>query len=238
MLFCGDVLAFLGGLGESSVDALITDPPYSSGGLYRGDRAMSVADKYQTDGTVKTYHAFSGDQKDQRSWTRWCAEWLSASRRVLRAGGYAVVFCDWRQLPALTDAMQWSGLMWRGILSWDKGRGARAPHKGYFKHQCEYLVWGTNGPCPVATHGGPWDGCYSVSVKPAEKKHMAAKPIGLMRELVKIVPAGGLVMDPFMGSGTTGVACALEGREFCGCELDEVTWDLACREIANAAARE
>lgn len=47
------------------------------------------------------------------------------------------------QLPSTTDAVQIGELIWRGIIAWDKGRCARAPHKGYFRHQCEYVVWAT-----------------------------------------------------------------------------------------------
>lgn len=52
-----------------------------------------------------------------------------------------------------------------------------------------------------------------------------------MRRLVRLVPPGGLILDPFAGSGTTGVACALEGRRFAGCEMDRAMYSVACFEI-------
>jgi len=217
-VYQGDCLELMKAIPDGAVDAVICDPPYSSGGMFRGDRARDVAAKY---GTERQYEDFSGDNKDSRSWKNWCLEWLRLCQKSLTQGGYVLVFTDWRQLPTLTDLFQWSGLVWRGIIAWDKGRSSRAPHKGYFRHQCEYVVWGTRGPTPIAEHDGPFDGCYSIPIIPSEKEHMTAKPEALMSELVRIVPPDSVILDPFAGSGTTGVACARMGREFLGVELDE-----------------
>lgn len=62
--------------------------------------------------------------------------------------------------------------------------------------------------------------------------HPTQKPIGLMKVIVKWTQ--GIVLDPFMGSGTTGVACAEMGRKFTGIELDEKYFDIACKRIENA----
>lgn len=213
----GDCLRLLPTVPDGSVDALITDPPYSSGGFTRADKAAPVAVKYQQGGTDREYATFGGDSRDSRSWAYWCALWLSECQRIVKPGGYALMFCDWRQLPVATDAFQSGGWVWRGLVSWNKGRGSRAPHKGYFRHQCEYVVWGTNGPIDVPPvtdpRGGPWDGAYTVPVLQSGKFHLTGKPLDLMRKLVACVPPGGVVIDPFCGSGTTGVAALLEGRK-------------------------
>ena len=112
------------------------------------------------------------------------------------------MFTDWRQLPATTDVLQIGELIWRGIIAWDKGGGARAPHKGYFRHQCEYIVWGTKGKCLKQKFTGPFPGCYKFPVKLSDKFHLTGKPTALMEELVQIVPVGKLILDPFAGSGT------------------------------------
>ncbi|MDX1968758.1 MAG: site-specific DNA-methyltransferase [Planctomycetaceae bacterium] len=124
-------------------------------------------------------------------------------------------------MPALTDAFQAADLTWRGIIAWDKGGASRAPHKGYVRHQCEYLVWGTRGPCPAATHAGPFPGCYSIPVNRKDKHHLTGKPTALLRELVKLVPPNGKILDPFAGSGTTLVAAHLERRRAVGIEREE-----------------
>jgi site-specific DNA-methyltransferase (adenine-specific) len=63
--------------------------------------------------------------------------------------------------------------------------------------------------------------------------HPTVKPVELMRYLCRLTatPTGGVVLDPFMGSGTTGVACAMEGRHFIGVELDAGYFDIACKRI-------
>lgn len=214
----GDCLDVLRTLPDGSVDAVITDPPYSSGGLFRGDRAATPADKYQTGGTQISYPTFAGDNRDQRSWLAWCTLWLSESRRVLRPGGYCLTFSDWRQLPTTTDALQAAGFIWRGIVVWDKTPSARAPHTGYFRHQCEYIAWGSNGPLGTAHGRGPFPGCITTPIRPAEKQHVTAKPVALLEHLVRCCAPGGVILDPFAGSGTTGVAAVQAGYGFIGIE--------------------
>jgi site-specific DNA-methyltransferase (adenine-specific) len=227
----GDCLDLLREIPAGTVDALITDPPYSSGGFTRGDRTADPAEKYTHSGTEIIRGSFSGDNRDGRSWCYWSALWLSEAHRALRGGGYAMVFCDWRQLPLATDAMQAGGFVWRGVVAWDKGEGARAPHTGYFRHQCEYVVWGTKGPLSPATHGGPWPGCARFPVIQADKHHLTGKPTALMRALVKVVPEQSIVLDPFAGSGSTAVGCLVERRRFLGFELDPECCRLANKRI-------
>lgn len=139
----GDCLNILKQMQPESVDAIITDPPYSSGGLFRGDRQPSTREKYtSTSGkrgaTQSGYaqHSFTGDNLDQRAWTLWAAEWLALAYDVTKPGGIAAVFVDWRQLCALCDAIQWSGWVWRGILVWDKENARPQPGRPTVRIYC------------------------------------------------------------------------------------------------------
>lgn len=219
-LFHADAMSLLPTFAPGSFDAVITDPPYCSGGMTAGDRRRAPEEKYAQNGEICGRPSFAGDLKDQRSFTWWTMAWLSLCRSLLKEGGYCLVFTDWRQLPALTDAFQAADLTWRGIIAWDKGPASRAPHKGYIRHQCEYLVWGTRGPCPSATHGGPWPGCYQIPVRVKDKHHLTGKPTALMQQLVRIIPPNGRILDPFAGSGTTLVAAQAEGRNATGIERE------------------
>lgn len=230
-LFQGDSLQLLQELPAASFDALIADPPYCSGGTTAGERRRAPEDKYSQDGKLCGRPSFGGDLKDQRSFTWWTMQWLALCRPLLREGGYVLVFTDWRQLPAVTDAMQAADLTWRGIVAWDKGGASRAPHKGYIRHQCEYLVWGTNGPCRSAMHAGPFPGCYHVVVDRKDKHHLTGKPTALLRQLLQIVPPGGKVLDPFAGSGTTLVAAALEHRQAVGIEREPAYCQIAVERL-------
>lgn len=231
-LWHGDSLEVLREWTERRFDAVLTDPPYSSGGMVRGDRNGATSSKYQHGDTVKVMPEFLGDSRDQRGWVEWCAIWLANCRRLTLPGGVIGTFTDWRQLPSSTDALQVGGWVWRGVAVWDKGTAIPQPNA--FLAQCEYMTWGTNGPREIDFKGGAYlPGCYRINA-PKDREHITQKPVALMAELVQIVRPGALVLDPFMGSGTTGVACVEQGRRFVGVEMDSKYFDIACRRIDDA----
>lgn len=230
-LYHGDALAFLTTLDSGSVDAVITDPPYSSGGMVRGDRTAGTGAKYVRTDTLDRGVDFTGDNRDQRAYGYWSALWLGEALRVVRPGGIAAVFTDWRQLPATTDALQAGGFVWRGIVPWHKP--AHRPALGRYTNACEYVVWGSAGALGTGEGQPSVPGFYQHS-SPRDREHQTQKPLELMVELMRLVPAGGTVLDPFAGSGTTGVAAARSGLNFVGCELSDHFADLANRRIAAA----
>ena len=232
-LFGGDSLAVLHDLPSGSVDAVICDPPYSSGGMVRGDRAQAGTHRKYS-GTITDagqLATFTGDSRDQRAYAYWCALWMSEALRATRPGGVILTFTDWRQLPATTDAVQSGGWVWRGIVPWVK-RSYR-PQSGRLAAQCEYLVWGSAGSMPV-DHTAPTHAGFFMANTPREKEHVTQKPLDVMRELVKVTPEDGVILDPFMGSGTTGVAAMLEERKFIGVEMVEHYQQIAKRRICEA----
>lgn len=233
-LYRGDALAVLRELPDASVDAVITDPPYSSGGLMRGDRAVAGSHgKYQGD-AVNLLPEFGGDSRDQRSYAYWCALWLAECRRVTKPAGLLMTFTDWRQTPATTDAVQSGGWVWRGLVPWYKPN--TRPQSGRFTAQCEYVVWASNGAMPVDRSRGTFPGFYQYQPE-RNKEHVTQKPLGLMRDLVAIVPEDGLILDPFMGSGTTGVASTTSRRRFVGVEMTDHYCRVAEQRIRAAGAQ-
>jgi site-specific DNA-methyltransferase (adenine-specific) len=161
--------------------------------------------------------------------------WISECHRILKPGGYFLMFSDWRQLPMASDALQFGNIIWRGTVAWDKTEGSRAPHKGYFRHQCEYVLWGTKGNCPKAVHGGPWPGCFRISVKQKDKFHLTGKPTELMENLIQIVPEESIILDPFAGSGTTLVAAQKLNRHFIGIEKESYNVHIAQKRLLCTA---
>ncbi|CAE6791553.1 DNA-methyltransferase [Xanthomonas arboricola] len=214
-LLQGDALTILPTLEANSFDALITDPPYASGGLTAAARARPPSTKYCRDGG----HAdFVGDERDQRSHLKWMHLWLSECARVLKDGAPVLLFTDWRQLPLTTDALQIAGFTWRGITVWDKTEGVR-PQLGRFRNQAEYIVWGSKGNMPLDRRAPVLPGVIRESVRKADKHHLTGKPTELMRQLVRICESGGRILDPFAGSGTTLIAAKIEGYHSVGIEL-------------------
>jgi site-specific DNA-methyltransferase (adenine-specific) len=219
IIHTGDSLRLMRELPNNSIAAVITDPPYSSGGAMRSDRMASTNRKYTHGGTLTHRADFAGDNRDQISYGYWSALWLSECLRVTKPGGVCLVFSDWRQLSVTINALQAGGWIWRGIIPWDKTESAR-PDKGRFRNQCEYVVWGSKGPLGVApAHAPCLSGMFRARVCRSDKHHIAGKPTELMRALVRIAWQGGTILDPFCGSGTTGVAAITEGLDFIGYEL-------------------
>lgn len=115
-------------------------------------------------------------------------------------------------------------------LVWDKR--AASKHSNDFA-DCE-LAWVSpqGGVARVFRHH--WDGMMKASERGVPRVHPTQKPVALMRWCLDFLPGEGLVLDPFMGSGTTGVACAQRGRPFIGIEIDAGYFDSACRRIEKA----
>lgn len=215
----GNSIRLLLDLPDESVDAIVTDPPFSSGGLFRGDRAnTSTSDKYQTSGTEREYAEFAGDTRDQRAYAYWSTLWLAECWRVAKQGAPICVFTDWRQLPTTTDMLQAGGWIWRGIAVWDKTEAAR-PQKGRFRAQCEYIVWGSKGKLWSDGSGACLPGTFRLPVNSKEKLHTTAKPLAIMRSILQICAPDSVVLDPFFGSGTTGRAALDCGMHFIGMEI-------------------
>lgn len=137
-------------------------------------------------------------------------------RMVREAGKWAVIFGgNYYALPA---AKCW--------LVWDKENGASD------FADCE-LAW-TNLPKAVRLIRYMWNGMLRANGE-ARGDHPTQKPIGVMAWAINHVPAPcNTILDPFMGSGTTGVACANLGRKFIGIELERKYFDIACRRIEDA----
>ena len=108
----------------------------------------------------------------------------------------------------------------RGLLIWDKNNSGRD------FADCEFAWTNQNSNArikqlrPMNMDGG--------------KVHPTQKPIAIMRWSINYLPHSQLILDPFMGSGTTGVACVKEGRSFIGIELDEDYFEISCKRIREA----
>lgn len=213
-----------------SVDAVITDPPYSTGGMTLASRQADPASKYQSSGTKKTYPPMLGDARDQRSYSTWATMWLSECWRVARDGAPLLVFTDWRQLPTMTDAIQAAGWMWRGIVVWHKP--SARPMVGEFRRDSEFIVYASKGK-PTHYTRRCFPGVIHCPVNTATKVHITGKPLALVQELMEIVKPGGTVLDPFLGGGTTAHAAMLTGRKCIGVELSPGYAQLSADRLLN-----
>lgn len=160
------------------------------------------------------------------------AYWSMVFRRIgdkLKPGAIFETFVDWRNLTVAVDALQCAGLIYRGIVVWNKSNSRPIPYR-------EYIVWGTKGPrlAPLVKGAPAYPGCYTVkSVQTRQKHHQTEKPVELLKNLIAICPEGGTVLDCFMGSGSTGVACKETGRDFIGVELSQEYFKTAQERLAE-----
>ncbi len=217
-VLCGDCLDIIPHLPVGSVSALVTDPPYSSGGAFRGDRMGSTIAKYVQSGQQTERTEFGGDTRDQRAFFAWSSLWLSACRVATVPGGAVCCFIDWRQLPVMTDAIQSGGWTWRNLATWWKP-GVRM-QRGRFSGSAEYVVYGSNGASDSDGQASPQNVFSCQPVGGDDKTHIAEKPLEVMKWVLSVTPPGALVLDPFGGSGSTAIACLHTGRRCIVIEQD------------------
>ena len=148
----GDALKVLGTFTPNTFDAVITDPPYASGGRTQAEKNKSTARKYSSMGE-NAPPPFDGDAKDQRSWTRWAAEWLYEARKVCKSGAPVCMFIDWRQLPAATDALQWAGI-----------RATAARRRGASASRRNISSGAPTAICPSAVRSRVCRGCSNTAI--------------------------------------------------------------------------
>lgn len=216
---CGDALTILPTLDAGLADCVITDPPYNSGGRTSSERlTQSARGKYVSGDAQHQLEDFAGDNRDQRGYGYWLGLVLAECLRISTPGASCLVFTDWRQLPTTTDALQAAGWTWRGVLVWRKP--LNRPLANGFRRECEFIAWASHGP--LHRHDPPiyLPGVVTGSQPSGSKRHhITEKPVGVLSELAQICPPGGLVLDPFAGAGSTGVAAVQTGRRFLGCEI-------------------
>ncbi|MCC8149119.1 site-specific DNA-methyltransferase [Akkermansia sp.] len=232
-IVCGDSLSLMRQLPGGSYDAIITDPPYASGGLTTTERKASPARKYISRGRLPS---FDFDTRDQRSHFMWSVMWMTEALRLTREGGWLMVCSDWRQLPTTSDALQAAGWTWRSLVTWDKTEACR-PHQGMFRNQAEFVLVATRGSI-----GREQDrprvfpaGVFRHYLKPGDKFHLTGKPVPLMAHLMEVLPPSSVILDPFAGSGTTIVAARQEGHTGHGIDVSPVHVQIARDRLANLA---
>lgn len=214
-LFCGNAMDVLQ-RDIGCFHAVITDPPYASGSTL-ADKQMGTALKYTSSKRQCPYPDFMGDSMDQRAWAHMLRQVLEAARAKCVPGAALALFIDWRNLPLLTDAVQWAGWSLRGEAVWDKM--SSRPQRGRFRQQAEFVVWGSNGSMPVDRGVSCLPGVFrAANVQGADRIHQTQKPLEIMRQIVRICTPGGRILDPFAGGGTTLAAASAEGYDAVGIE--------------------
>ena len=109
---------------------------------------------------------------------------------------------------------------------------------GRFAASAEYVCWGSAGPLEDKERAVL--GCipgYLIASSPSDRDHVTEKPQAWGDWLVRAVLPGGVVLDPFTGSGVTGEAAIRSGRSFVGCEIPEEHLETAARRLEQAESQ-
>lgn len=225
-LYLGDCLEILPTLPK--VDAVITDPPYEAEAHTKGRRLLG---KQENGERSVEYGALDFDAMTEETRAR------STELARFLCSGWMLTFCQAEAVSKWRDAHESANAKYKRAMVWIKPDGAPQftgdrPGMGY-----ESIVASWCGDGRSRWNGGGRHGVFTHAQRDdnTPKQHMTQKPLALMRELVGLFSdVGDVVLDHFMGAGTTGVACLLQGRGFIGIEREPKYFDIACRRIEQA----
>ncbi len=221
-LYMGDCRQVLPTL--APVKCALTDPPYkvTSGGFGALDCGFSgwIKDSYDNKGAIV---------ECDLDW----ADWLNLIPRALEDDAHIYVFSNDRNLGVARQAAEGAGLTFHRLLVWDKR--AALPNRWY-QQTCEFVLFMRKGK--AFRINDPASKALVSIFQRDETKHPTEKPVSLCQFYIEnSTRPGETVLDPFMGTGTTGVAAIRAGRKFVGIELTEQWFEIACERIAKAAAQ-
>ena len=216
----GGCLEVMKTIADGSVDVVVTDPPYktTSRGSSGGTGGMLKSEDFKK-GNVFKHNAITFD------------EWLPECFRVLKDGGHAYFMTNNKNLLPMLTAVENAGFKIFKTLIWAKNT---AITNMYYMDSHEYIIFCRKGKAIKINN------CGTKSVmffdNPKNKVHPTEKPVELMAQLIEnSTNDRDVVLDLFMGSGSTGVACVNTNRSFIGIELDPEYFKIA-EERINAAA--
>ena len=194
------------------VDAVITDPPYGIG-YVSAWRKHSRIEMLANDDEAPT-------------------DAVGDMAALLIEGGAMYLATRFDVAAQWNDAILAAGLTIKTPIFWDKGNHTSGDLEGDFGARVEVFIFAHKGRHKL--RGKRMANLWSIPRDPAGD-HPTPKPVALMERMVACsTDACAVVLDPFMGSGSTGVACMHLDRRFIGCEVEPRYFDIACRRIEDA----
>jgi site-specific DNA-methyltransferase (adenine-specific) len=251
-LYLGDSLKIMAQIPDDSVDMIFADPPYnlSNGGftVHAGKRvSVHKGDWDVSKGTLEDFNFH--------------LKWIQACKRILKPAGTIWVSGTYHSIYACGYALQFAGYKILNDITWFKPNASPNLSGRYFAAAHETLIWARKDP--EARHYFDYEAMkkddwfeHDDQIKkenkqmrsvwrintprPDEKifgKHPTQKPLTLLRRIVKASSKeGDLILDPFTGSSTTGIAAVEANRKFIGLDLEKEYLDLSikrCRDLLS-----
>ncbi len=205
------------------VDAIITDPPY---GVSRKHQLG-----YSNMGRSGMNYGEWDYNFDQKKWIRDCAP-------LVKSGGTMIIFNDWKNLGDISEQLEKCGFIIKDIIRWIKKNPMPRNVERRYVNDCEFAVWAVKEGKPW-TFNKPKSKSYLkpefiTGVVPGGKKrlHPTQKHLEVIEALVEIhTNKDDIVFDPFLGSGTTAVACVNKKRNIIGSEIDKKYYDVVMERL-------
>ena len=218
-LYLGDALKIMESIPDKSINAIITDPPYSmtSGGLTMNGLNKSF------------YRQWGYDNKGDLFKVVEFSQWFPICFRLLVDGGEMYSMTNDKNLSKMQSDGEHAGFKLHNILVWDKR--FKISNRWYMK-QCEFILYFWKGKAKTINNPSQSQLISLGAGNIGNKQHPSEKPVELMSIFIKnSTNEGDTILDPFMGSGTTGVACVRTGRNFMGIEIDPNYFAIAEQRI-------
>jgi site-specific DNA-methyltransferase (adenine-specific) len=209
-----DGLSYMKTVKDSSVDMVLTDPPYVI--------SRKTGFKSSVNGVDRLKISMDFGEWDKDFTLDALSNTIQEYYRVLRKGGYVIIFYDLWKIQELSQLLTDAGFKQLRFIEWIKTNPVPINSKvNYLTNSREVAICAVKGGKP--TFNNQYDnGVYSYPIYHSKDRfHPTQKPPELFKELIlKHTNKGDVVLDTFLGSGTTAVACMATGRSFKGCERD------------------
>lgn len=224
-IYNNDCITLLKNIPNESIDLVVIDPPYpttkrgnagNSGGMFQTKLCM--------EGKIFKHNNINTE------------EYISEIYRVLKDGTHFYIMSNHLNLQKILNCATQKGFKFIKCLIWNKGNKIMGQ---YYMSQFEYILFFRKGKSKKINYCSTADILNIPNKKTKDKNgkniHDTEKPIDLMKTLIENSSnENDIVMDCFMGSGSTGVACINTNRKFIGIELDENYFDIAKNRIDDA----
>lgn len=223
-LICGDCLRTLKNIPDESIDLLVTDPPYPT--TSRGSAGNSggmLQKEINKKGKVFNFNNIN------------CKEYAPEFYRILKDGSHCYIMTNHINLIDMLNTFTNCGFHFIKSLIWNKGNKIMGQ---YYMSQFEYILFFRKGKGKKINNCGTSDILSVKNIKTKDNNnnnlHDTEKPVELMKILIENSSnENDLIIDPFMGIGTTGIACKELNRNFIGIELDEKYFNIAKERIKH-----
>ena len=203
------------------VDLIVTDPPYN----------ISVKNNF---------HTMKGRQGiDFGEWDKNfnLTSWIKPAIELLKPSGNIIIFNAWRNMGEISEELERNGCIVKEMIQWQKSNPMPRNRDRLYVTSCEFAIWATKGKgWTFNRQRSNFENTifnYPI-VNGKNRLHPTQKPVTLIEDLIKIHSnEGDIVLDPFMGSGTTAEAAINTGRKYIGFEVDENYFKSACDRLKN-----